>query len=130
MRCSTHCPKPGAGGADLLVIVAVAAAGVALAVWFILANLLILVLGAAGVLAVTAVSQLLLHRMTVVVGRDALRATRKAVEAAPLPVFAELAGKQPAAISARPPVITATVVSSTTTNARTGRTSQWPPPSS
>ncbi len=129
--CHAHCPKPGGGGgADLLVIVAVAAAGVGVAVWFILANLVVLALGAAGVLAVTAVSQLLLHRMTVVTGRDALRATRKAVEAPPLPVFAELAGKQPAAISARPPVIQATVISSTTVNARTGRVRQWPPQTS
>ena len=126
--CHAHCPD-GAGGGLLAVVVA-AAVAVALAAAFIVAHALVLVLGAAGVVAVTAVSQLLLHRMTVVAGRDALKATRKAVEAPPLPVFAELAGKQPAAISARPPVITATVVSSTTVNARTGRTSQWPPQSS
>ena len=126
--CHAHCPD-GAGGGLLAVVVA-AAVAVALAAAFIVAHALVLVLGAAGVLAVTAVSQLLLHRMTVVAGRDALRATRKAVEAPPLPVFAELAGKQPAAISARPPVIQATVISSTTTNNRTGRVRQWPPQSS
>ncbi len=127
--CHAHCPDGGGGG--LLAVVVAAAVAVALAAAFIVAHALILVLGAAGVLAVTAAGIWALHRYaTIAYSAVPLRAPRKAVEAAPLPAFAELAGKQPAAISARPPVIQATVVSSTTVNARTGRTRQWPPPSS
>ncbi len=122
--CHAHCPDGGGGG--LLAVVVAAAVAVALAAAFIVAHALVLVLGGAGVVAVTAASQLLLRRFgTVVYAAVPLRAPRTSRKALPMPTFTELADRQPAAIPARRPVVTATVISST--NTRTGRTRQWPP---
>ncbi len=123
--CHAHCPKPE-GGSGLLAVVVAAAVAVGLVVAFVVAHALVLVLGSAGVLAVTGGGVWALHRFaTIACGRDALRAIETSRRQLPAPSFRELADRQPAAIPARRPVVTATVISST--NTRTGRTRQWPP---
>ncbi len=125
--CHAHCPPEGGA----LVAVLAGLGGVALAVAFVLAHAVILAIGAAGVLAVTAVSQWALHRFgTVVYTGSPLRAPRKARQAVAMPAFRELAERQPAAIpQRRPVVITGVVVGHaevTTTSRRRPRNPQTP----
>ena len=114
--CHAHCPPEG--GSGLLVIVAAAAVVIGLAVAFVVAHLVILAAGSAGVAVVVTVSQLLLHRYaTIVCTATPLRVPRKARILLATPSFRELAERQAPAL-AQPPVITATVISSADT--RTG----------
>ena len=115
MRCQTHCPA-GGGGTEVLVAVGLAAAAVVAVVSFILAHLMVLLIGAAGVLAVVAGGVWALHRYaTIVYTAVPLRAPRKVRQVEAVPSFRDLAERQQAAIPARQPVtITGMVLRSPT----------------